>query len=418
MRPAIRVENVSKRFRLGVRGSGSYRTLRESLMGLLRRPWGRRAEHSTDDSHIWALRNVSLEVSPGQVVGLIGRNGAGKSTLLKILSRVTEPTQGRVELRGRVGSLLEVGTGFHLELTGRENIYLNGSILGMTRREIQRRFDDIVAFSELEKFIDTPVKRYSSGMYVRLAFAVAAHLEPEILIIDEVLAVGDASFQNKCIGKTLEVARSGRTILLVSHQMDVVRRLCGQAILLKQGEVAAAGDVNDVIHQYLAEGAGRVLPGVPVETLRITPRGGNLEAVFVQVSCSSQDERTAGQPYSGGPLHLTATVEARRTVRFNSFCVQIFDRQRSRLIAADTIVHQEPPRTLSPGMHQLHAVLPHLPLRPGIYVLGVCLAQRPMTVFDNCETVGEIEVLPAPGRENEPKPYFEGPVACDIHWAS
>ncbi len=416
MRPAIRVENVSKRFRLGVRGSGSYRTLRESLMNLLRRPWGRSARTATDDSSIWALKNVSAEIWSGQVVGLIGRNGAGKSTLLKILSRVTEPTEGRVELRGRVGSLLEVGTGFHLELTGRENIYLNGSILGMSRREIQRRFDDIVAFSELEKFIDTPVKRYSSGMYVRLAFAVAAHLEPEILIIDEVLAVGDASFQNKCIGKTLEVAQSGRTILLVSHQMDVVRRLCGRAILLKQGEVAAAGDTNEVINQYLAEGAGRVLPGVPVETLRITPRGGNLEAVFVQVSCTSLDERTSGHPYTGGPLHVTATVEARRAIRFNSFCLQIFDRQRTRLIAADTIVHQAPPRSLTPGTHQLRAVLPALPLRPGIYVLGVCLAQRPMTVFDNCETVGEIEVLPAPGRDNEPKPYFDGPVACDIQW--
>jgi lipopolysaccharide transport system ATP-binding protein len=359
---------------------------------------------------------VNLEVQPGQVVGLIGRNGAGKSTLLKVLSRVTEPTTGRVELLGRVGSLLEVGTGFHLELTGRENVFLNGSILGMSRREIKRRFDEIVAFAELEKFIDTPVKRYSSGMYVRLAFAVAAHLEPEILIIDEVLAVGDASFQNKCISKTMEVARSGRTILLVSHQMDLVRRLCGSAILLRQGEVAAAGDPNTVISEYLAEGAGRILPGIPVETLRINPRGGNLEAVFVAASCTSRDARTQGHPYTDGPLYVTATVEARRGVWFNSFCVQIFDRQRSRLIAADTIVLKEPPRALEPGQHILEAVIPRLPLLPGVYMLGLCLAQRPVTVFDNCETIGEIEILPAPGRENDPKPYFEGPVACDIHW--
>lgn len=414
MRPAIRVKNLSKRFRLGVRGSGSYRTLRESLTDWWR--WSKPRAEKSEPSFLWALRGVNFEVQPGQVVGLIGRNGAGKSTLLKILSRVTDPTEGRVELSGRVGSLLEVGTGFHLELTGRENVFLNGSILGMSRREIKRRFDEIVAFAELEPFIDTPVKRYSSGMYVRLAFAVAAHLEPEILIIDEVLAVGDASFQSKCIGKTLEVARSGRTILLVSHQMDLVRRLCGTAILLRQGEVAAIGDTNEVITQYLAEGAGRILPGLPVDTLRISPRGGNLEALFVEASCTSDDVRTQGHPYTGGPLRITAKVEARRPVWFNSFCVQIFDRNRTRLIAADTIVHRHPPRTLQPGRHTLSAVIPHLPLLPGIYVLGLSLAQHPVTVFDNCETIGEFEVLPAPGHESDPKPCFEGPVACDIHW--
>jgi lipopolysaccharide transport system ATP-binding protein len=199
----------------------------------------------------WALKDVSFEVRQGEVVGIIGRNGAGKSTLLKILSRITEPTEGRVKIRGRVASLLEVGTGFHPELTGRENIYLNGAILGMGRAEIKSKFDEIVAFAETEKFLDTPVKRYSSGMYVRLAFAVAAHLEPEILVVDEVLAVGDAAFQKKCLGKMGEVARGGRTVLFVSHNMDAVRRLCGRAVWLESGRVMEDGPVNQTVSQYL-----------------------------------------------------------------------------------------------------------------------------------------------------------------------
>src|SRR4051812_45045873 len=213
MRPIVTVENLGKQYRLGTQ-SAAYSTIRESLTNrILGRNGG--GENAT----IWALRDVSFEITPGEVLGIIGRNGAGKSTLLKILSRITEPTTGRVELHGRVASLLEVGTGFHPELTGRENIYLNGAILGMTRAEIKKKFDEIVAFAEVEKFLDTPVKRYSSGMYVRLAFAVAAHLEPEILVVDEVLAVGDAEFQKKCLGKMREVSCDGRTVLFVSHNM-------------------------------------------------------------------------------------------------------------------------------------------------------------------------------------------------------
>jgi lipopolysaccharide transport system ATP-binding protein len=221
------------------------------------RRW-RRGGRSDRREAFWALDNVTFEVGPGQAIGIIGRNGAGKSTLLKILSRITRPTTGRVALRGRVGSLLEVGTGFHPELSGRENVYLNGSILGMSRREIGRKFDQIVAFADIEKFLDTPVKRYSSGMYVRLAFAVAAHLEPEILVVDEVLAVGDAAFQKKCLGKMEDVAQHGRTVLFVSHTMPAVTQLCTRALWLDRGRIVRTGPSNDVVREYLSEEIAQV----------------------------------------------------------------------------------------------------------------------------------------------------------------
>lgn len=248
MKPIIKAEKMGKQYRLGT-DTAAYSTVREAVMDILKAPlrsFGRNGSAST----IWALRDVTFEIQPGEIVGIIGRNGAGKSTLLKVLSRITEPTTGRVELYGRVASLLEVGTGFHPELTGRENIFLNGSILGMSRKEIESKFDEIVAFAEIAKFIDTPVKRYSSGMYVRLAFAVAAHLEPEILLVDEVLAVGDMSFQKKCLGKMEEVATQGRTVLFVSHNMGSVGRLCRSGILLDQGTVVFAGDITETIRTY------------------------------------------------------------------------------------------------------------------------------------------------------------------------
>jgi lipopolysaccharide transport system ATP-binding protein len=252
MLPIIKVQGLGKQYRIGSDGS-AYSTLRETLVTRLRSPLN--ALQYTDRK-IWALHDVSFEVNPGEVVGIIGRNGAGKSTLLKILSRVTEPTTGRVELHGRVGSLLEVGTGFHPELTGRENIYLNGAVLGMPRAEITRKFDDIVAFAEVEKFIDTPVKRYSSGMYVRLAFAVAAYLEPEILLVDEVLAVGDASFQRKCLDRMKDVGRRGRTVLFVSHNMPAVTRLCERTILLDEGTILQDDHSHKVVGSYLKSGLG------------------------------------------------------------------------------------------------------------------------------------------------------------------
>ncbi len=252
---AIRVEQLGKEYRLG--SAEAYRTARESLMGAMRAPlrWLKGDQNASlkSSDFLWAVRDISFDVHQGDVVGVVGRNGAGKSTLLKLLSRVTEPTEGTVEFRGRIGSLLEVGTGFHPELTGRENIYLNGAILGMRRAEIRRKFDEMVAFADVERFLDTPVKRYSSGMYMRLAFAVAVHLEPEILVIDEVLAVGDAQFQKKCFSKMREVAKGGRTILFVSHNLAAVRQICTTGIILHRGALIDQGDVNPIIDKYLAK---------------------------------------------------------------------------------------------------------------------------------------------------------------------
>jgi lipopolysaccharide transport system ATP-binding protein len=251
-RTAIRAEGLSKRYRLGSGTVFQYGRLTESLWRAIRRPF-RSSGHRTHDGdeHVWALRDVSLEVPEGEVLGIIGRNGAGKTTLLKILSRITPPTAGYAEVRGRVGSLLEVGTGFHPELTGRENILLNGAILGMRRREISRKFDEIVSFAGISRFIDTPVKRYSSGMYVRLAFAVAAHLDTEIMAVDEVLAVGDLSFQRKCLGTMKDAAHRGRTVLFVSHALGSISRLCDRVIWLDSGRIVSAGAPQDVVGRYL-----------------------------------------------------------------------------------------------------------------------------------------------------------------------
>lgn len=289
--PVLSVDQVSKRFRRGT--ASSYLRFSERLwdaaLGAVRWSWTRDRSPTADSPEFWALSDVSFDVHPGEVVGVIGRNGAGKSTLLKILSRITRPTSGRVGMRGRVGSLLEVGTGFHPELTGRENIFLNGAILGMTRAQIRSRLDEIVAFAEIAAFLDTPVKRYSSGMYVRLAFAVAAHLDPEILLVDEVLAVGDYAFQRKCLGKMEDVSRSGRTVLFVSHNMTAVSGLCTRAILLEQGRLVDNGPPGEVIRRFLSAGEVRqsertwttdAAPGnhlVRLRAIRLIPQGGTID---------------------------------------------------------------------------------------------------------------------------------------------
>jgi lipopolysaccharide transport system ATP-binding protein len=307
MKPIIRVERISKQYRIGAERAGQT-TLREAITGVARSPLAslrRRRARAHDDATLWALRDVSFEVQPGEVVGVIGRNGAGKSTLLKILSRITEPTDGRAELYGRVSSLLEVGTGFHPELSGRENIFLNGSILGMRRREIERRFDEIVAFSEVERFIDTPVKHYSSGMHMRLAFAVAAHLEPEILIVDEVLAVGDAQFQKKCLGKMGSAAREGRTVLFVSHNMAAVSNLCRRGIVLEQGCVVYAGTQTEAVARYLTN------CGAQGRSLRDrVDRAGSGEVRVVAVEVRDDAGRTLDVAASGQDVEICLRYEA------------------------------------------------------------------------------------------------------------
>jgi len=312
----IRVEDLGKEYRIG-QTVGGYGTLRDAITEFFSssarrlRRLGSGEKAASSQETIWALRHVNFEVEQGTVLGVIGRNGAGKSTLLKLLARVAEPTEGRAEILGRVGSLLEVGTGFHPELTGRENTYLNGAILGMKRSEIDRKFDEIVAFSEVEKFIDTPVKRYSSGMYLRLAFSVAAHLEPEILVVDEVLAVGDAEFQQKCLGKMNQVATEGRTVLFVSHNMSAILRLTEEAILLDHGEIVQRGPSQDVVDYYLTSGMAqegeRLWQGAP----RLAASG-----PFDPVALRVRDAhgRQSGQLPSVDPLVIEFEYELREDV--------------------------------------------------------------------------------------------------------
>jgi lipopolysaccharide transport system ATP-binding protein len=363
---AISAEGLSKKYRLGARRTG-YRTLREALSGAVARPFERlrrAGSGSPADAErtVWALDGVSFEVRRGDVVGVIGRNGAGKSTLLKVLSRITEPTAGRAWIHGRVGSLLEVGTGFHPELTGRENIFLNGAILGMRRVEITAKFDEIVAFAEIARFIDTPVKHYSSGMYLRLAFAVAAHLEPEILLVDEVLAVGDVLFQKKCLGKMEDVARTGRTVLFVSHNMGAVRSLCNTGLVLDSGKLTAAGDIGDCVEAYFkmigAFGAD-VSPSPPTAS-------GALRTGFGRVLVGRAGENSAAQDE---PLELATTLSVAEPVGgFSLFC--IVEDMQNRMVFH---LREESPTLGLPsaptGRYAIRVRLPPLWLNTGLYSL-------------------------------------------------
>ena len=313
----------------------------------------------------WALRDVSFEVKQGEVVGIIGRNGAGKSTLLKILSRITEPTEGRVTLRGRVASLLEVGTGFHPELTGRENIFLNGAILGMGRAEIRKKFDEIVAFAEVEKFLDTPVKRYSSGMYVRLAFAVAAHLEPEILIVDEVLAVGDAEFQRKCLGKMQEVSRGGRTVLFVSHQMAAVQNLCQTGILLAQGRIVQIGPIHDVVKHYLTESTH--LAELSFENRK--DRQGNGALRFTEVSLRDVHGKPVTAFGCGAPavMELSIANVSRKSLRTVRVAVGVDNDLGQRILVWSTHLADEDFPELGADVASVEVRIPRMTLAPGRY---------------------------------------------------
>jgi len=367
----ICAQGLSKRYRIGNRQRAT--TLREGIIELARAPLrlGRRSAPET----IWALRDVSFEIAPGEVVGVIGRNGAGKSTLLKILARITEPTEGRAEVRGRVGSLLEVGTGFHSELTGRENIFLNGAILGMKRAEILAKFDEIVAFAEVEKFIDTPVKHYSSGMYLRLAFAVAAYLEPDILLVDEVLAVGDASFQKKCLGKMGEVSKSGRTVLFVSHNMPAVRNLCPRAILLCQGLVHSLGPTDEVLRQYL--GMSQTQEASPARELY---RDANLGLAIRAFQLLNENGQVVPVLETGRPATFRFVVETtnRRANVTGSVGVNSLIDDGRICVFYSPLTGSE--LALEPPLTNLDCHVPKFPLMPGRYRLTLKLTSGAQTL--------------------------------------
>jgi lipopolysaccharide transport system ATP-binding protein len=413
---AIRIENLSKMYKIGVVDEGlstsnRYRTLSESVGEAFKR------RKPVQKAHIWALKDISFDVRRGQVLGIVGRNGAGKSTLLKILSRVTEPTTGSVEIHGRVGSLLEVGTGFHPELTGRENIYLNGAILGMKRAEIDRKYDEIVEFSEVAKFIDTPVKRYSSGMYLRLAFAVAAHLEPEILVVDEVLAVGDAEFQRKCLGKMSDVAQEGRTVLFVSHNMSAVLRLTEEAIVLDKGKLAYRAATPEAIDFYMSAGfsdSGERIwspEEVPTDTYPFQPialrlRDGRERVVDTLRSterATIEIEYRLKQPVSGLRVGLYL-LTLRGEYVFTSF-------------DTDDAVQFEQHSTRQPGHYLSRCTIPPDLLNEGRYVLAVnaSVFRVKRYFWDDHALAFNVDATGAPGKQ-WPEPRM-GPVRPALDWS-
>ncbi len=408
---AILIEGLGKQYRIGhARGP---RTLREDLVDLARAPFRRPAAPAADEATVWALRGVSLQVARGEVVGIIGGNGAGKSTLLKILSRIVAPTEGWARIEGRVGSLLEAGTGFHSELTGRENVYMSGAILGMRKAEIDRKFDEIVGFADIGPFLDTPVKRYSSGMQVRLAFAVAAHLEPEVLIVDEVLAVGDAEFQKKCLGRMRDVSRGdGRTVLFVSHNMDAVQRLCGRAVLLEHGRLVAEGETAGVVAQYLARAEGASAAGAWID-LSSVDRSGSGAARVSRVRYWSDPGAAGGRPHPDGPLTVSLAVEASAPCTVASLAVTLYDLRGTKLVNADTIALGRTLR-LDPGEHEITVRIPELHLNPGVYVMGFWLAGPFAAVLDYVPAGFELEVvaLQAPGLGR--RPADDGVVTCGL----
>ncbi|MBO4699785.1 ABC transporter ATP-binding protein [bacterium] len=375
----IKVENISKFYQLGLINHG---TLAKDLQGWWAKLRGKedpnsrismvsKKSSSSDTDFIYALKDVSFDVQQGEVLGIIGANGAGKSTLLKILSRVTSPTSGCIKIKGRIGSLLEVGTGFHPELTGRENIYLNGAILGMRRHEIDKKLDEIIDFSGVEKFIDTPVKRYSSGMYVRLAFAVAAHLDPEILVVDEVLAVGDADFQKKCLGKMGDVSKKeGRTVLFVSHNMAAVRQLCTRGILLRNGELVFNGVTEDTVNEYLSFNANIDEPDL---TTRTVNRRGNQLARFVKIEILSNGKPT-NSIKTGDDISFKMTIDSKDVFPDVRLDLTIYDKFSNKLVHTNTFVATNDKISLNNGINIVSASFDVMPLQVGSYYINVGLS--------------------------------------------
>jgi lipopolysaccharide transport system ATP-binding protein len=382
--------------------------MRESLVDAAKAPL-RRWRNGSDDGRtedFWALRGVDFEIQPGEVVGIIGRNGAGKSTLLKILSRITKPTTGRVELHGRVGSLLEVGTGFHPELTGRENIYLNGSILGMRKAEIARKFDQIVAFAGVEQFLDTPAKRYSSGMYVRLAFSVAAHFEPEILVVDEVLAVGDAIFQRRCIDRMTELARSGCTLLFVSHNMDLIPKLCERAILLNKGQIEQVGPADKVADAYIADQVDRYGD----EDLTDRPRRGDGRARFERLSIIDEEGNPVSALHYRKDLRCMIDIRSNAAVRGVSLAIVVKSLHGARIMTSWTDEVGRPVDLVS-GLQRYECRFRDVRIRPGRQVaidLWMCDGEE-LDVIEHARILDVVEVQPSGYSSRSDQGYY----VCD-----
>jgi ABC-type polysaccharide/polyol phosphate transport system ATPase subunit len=395
----IHVEQLGKRYRVGERER--YLALRDILTRALKAPFQRGARKAPD--FLWALRDVSFEVMQGEVVGLIGRNGAGKTTLLKVLARITRPTAGFAEIRGRVGSLLEVGTGFHPELTGRENVYLSGAILGMKRQEIARKFDEIVSFAEVERFLDTPLKHYSTGMQMRLAFAIAAHLEPEILLVDEVLAVGDLQFQKKCLGKMGDVAKTGRTIVFVSHQMNQIRRLCQRVMWFEGGRLHKAGATGIILGEYEAALGGGAT------NLAVRLNGNRTKARFVRWEIQMPTTEIPHLLTTLGAVAIQFTIEVLDSIKFGNHGIALFNSDRQLMWAWGI-----EPVQLEPGFHQFRYAFPSLPLRPGPYSWQVSL-------WENGEVVDLWDCVPdmviATEVHQHPRDEWNGilNVPCELH---
>lgn len=386
---AIKVNHLSKRYRIGQRAP--YNTFRDAIISATKAPSRlfKNSRKVCDSSeYFYALKDVSFEVLRGEVVGIIGRNGAGKSTLLKILSRITTPTEGSVELYGRVGSLLEVGTGFHSELTGRENIYLSGSILGMRKREIDDKFDEIVKFSEIEKFLETPVKRYSSGMYVRLAFAVAAHLDPEILLVDEVLAVGDAAFQRKCLGKMSDVSKEGRTVLFISHNMNAINELCQRAILLDAGKRLLDGSANEIVNAYLSNDIFQTR----VDLDNLPHKGPQNYALLKKLVLLNNDRHPTTSFIMKDSFVAQIEVECFKHLRNAEIGLKISSRY-GQAIHYLTSTWEGLYCDLEPGRHIFEVQMPEVLLFPGTYQIGLWVSREGEWSDDNVQDVTRFEVF-------------------------
>jgi lipopolysaccharide transport system ATP-binding protein len=424
----IAIENLSKRYLIEhapeSQGHKRYKALRDVIGQEARRfarnalaaARGQQAFRTHDTEEFWALKDVSFEVHQGEVLGIIGRNGAGKSTLLKVLSRITEPTAGRVILRGRVASLLEVGTGFHPELSGRENIYLNGAILGMSHAEIRKKFDEIVAFAEVERFLDTPVKRYSSGMYVRLAFAVAAHLEPEILVVDEVLAVGDAEFQKKCLGKMGDVSQAGRTVLLVSHNMRAIQQLCTRAILLENGHLTVDSSTYDCTNIYLAAGIdGDTSSNVDLQR-SVAGRSGSGDCQFISFALTDLEGNPTASFLFGQPFRVTIGIRASKNIGHAILGFSFVSRLGADIMGtalADSGIEGY----IREGVTFFRCYVDPMILTPGEYTIRAAIFQAEGMIFDHLDAVMSFEVLDAPFDVTRlPKNHYTGDVFLKYHW--